>query len=67
MTIQKSLDELAEGRTVIVVAHRLSTMRKADRIAVITGEGIAEQGTKEQLLAQNGIYRKLHDYQFENA
>ena len=65
LSIQENLDELAEGRTVIVVAHRLSTLRNADRIAVITSEGIAEEGTKEELLAMNGIYRKLYEYQAE--
>ncbi|MBP3869253.1 MAG: hypothetical protein J6D38_09090 [Solobacterium sp.] len=63
MTIQESLDELSKGRTVIVVAHRLSTLRNADRIAVITSDGIAEEGTKEELLAQDGIYRRLYQYQ----
>lgn len=67
MLIQQSLDELSKGRTVIVVAHRLSTLRNADRIAVITGEGIAEEGTKEELLEKDGIYSQLYKYQFENA
>ncbi len=67
MLIQQSLDELSEGRTVLVVAHRLSTLRNADRIAVITTEGIAEEGTKDELLKQDGIYRRLYNYQFENA
>ena len=54
--IQKSLDELSEGRTTITIAHRLSTIRNADEIIVITEDGIAERGTHEQLLEQNGIY-----------
>lgn len=54
--IQKSLEELSEGRTTITIAHRLSTIRNADEIIVITEDGIAERGTHEQLLEQNGIY-----------
>ena len=54
--IQKSLEELSEGRTTITIAHRLSTIRNADEIIVITEDGIAERGTHEQLLQQNGIY-----------
>lgn len=54
--IQKSLEELSEGRTTITIAHRLSTIRNADEIIVITEDGIAERGTHEQLLEHNGIY-----------
>ena len=54
--IQKSLEELSEGRTTITIAHRLSTIRNADEIIVITEDGIAERGTHEQLLEQNAIY-----------
>ena len=57
--IQKSLEKLAEGRTVLVVAHRLSTIRHAQNIFVITEEGIAEEGTHEELLAKNGVYKEL--------
>lgn len=64
--IQNALDKLSDGRTTLVVAHRLSTVKNADEIIVITGEGIAERGTHEQLLTQNGIYKSLHDYQFKN-
>ena len=63
LSVQKSLDQLAEGRTVIVVAHRLSTLRHADHIAVITSKGIEEYGTKEELLALNGIYADLYHAQ----
>ena len=66
MSIQQSLDELSKGRTVLVVAHRLSTLRSADHIAVITQKGIEEYGTKEELLARNGIYSELYRYQFED-
>lgn len=57
--IQQSLDELCRGRTTIVVAHRLTTVKNADEILVITDEGIAERGNHEQLIAQNGIYAEL--------
>jgi ATP-binding cassette subfamily B protein len=67
MSIQESLDELSRGRTVIVVAHRLSTMRNVSQIAVVTLEGIKEHGTKEELLAQNGIFSRLYHYQFDPA
>ncbi len=64
MQIQKSLDELAKGRTVLVVAHRLSTIRNADDIIVLSDQGILEQGTSEELLAQKGVYYDLYQYQF---
>ena len=67
MSIQESLDELAKGRTVIVVAHRLSTMRNVSQIAVVTPDGIAERGTKEELLARHGIFSRLYHYQFDPA
>ena len=54
--IQESLSELSEGRTTLVVAHRLSTVRRADEILFIDQEGIAERGTHEQLMAMNGQY-----------
>lgn len=57
--IQRSLDELAQGRTSIIIAHRLSTIHSADRIAVVEGEHIREQGTHAELLAQNGLYAAL--------
>ncbi len=61
MQIQASLEELAKGRTVIVVAHRLSTIQNSDEILVINSDGIAERGTHEQLLASNGIYAGLYN------
>ncbi len=61
MQIQASLEELAKGRTVIVVAHRLSTIQSADEILVINQDGIAERGTHEQLLQANGIYAGLYN------
>ena len=59
MMIQKSLEELSAGRTTIVVAHRLTTVKNADEILVITDKGIEERGTHEELLKQNGIYAEL--------
>ena len=64
MLIQQSLEELAKGRTSIIVAHRLSTIKNADEIIVITDEGIKERGSHEELLALNGIYAGLYQYQF---
>lgn len=59
--IQSSLEELAKGRTTLIIAHRLSTIRNATRILVITKDGIAEQGSHEELMAVKGIYADLHD------
>ena len=58
--IQKSLEELSKDRTNLVVAHRLSTIKNADEIIVITSSGISERGTHEELLNRDGIYSKLH-------
>lgn len=65
LAIQKSLEKLSEGRTTIVVAHRLSTIRNADEIIVLTEKGIEERGTHEQLLNANGIYSRLYNSQFK--
>ncbi len=65
--IQQSLAELAQGRTTLVIAHRLATIRNADRIVVVTEEGIVEQGTHGELLARDGVYRGLHAAQFADA
>ena len=67
LEIQKSLEELCRGRTTIVVAHRLSTVKNADRIIVITDKGIVESGTHETLLNKNGIYSELYRSQFLSA
>ena len=64
MLITQSLEKLAEGPTSIIVAHRLSTIKNADEIIVITDEGIKERGSHEELLAKNGIYAGLYQYQF---
>ena len=62
--IQQSLAELSAGRTTLVIAHRLATIRNADRIVVVTESGIAEQGSHDQLMAARGAYWRLHDAQF---
>ena len=62
--IQQSLDELCRGRTTLVVAHRLSTIKNADEIAVISGGKIVEQGTHEELIEQGGLYAELYSLQF---
>lgn len=62
--VQMSLERLAENRTTFVIAHRLSTIRNARRILVLTGEGIAEEGTHEELLAKKGIYESLYHRNF---
>jgi len=64
--IQQALDELCKGRTTIVVAHRLSTVKNADEIAVISGGKIVEQGTHTYLLEKGGIYADLYNLQFKN-
>jgi len=65
--IQASLFELAEGRTTLVIAHRLATIRHADRIVVVAESGIAEQGRHDALLAGDGYYRRLHAAQVEES
>ena len=65
MLIQESLDELTKGRTTIVVAHRLSTIRGADEIAVVTGGRIVERGSHSSLMAEGGIYSQLYNLQFK--
>ena len=62
--ISESLNELSVGRTTIVVAHRLSTVKKADEIIVMTDEGIKERGDHDALMEIGGIYKDLYDYQF---
>ena len=61
--VQAALARLMKGRTTIIVAHRLSTVRDADRILVVDGAGIAEQGTHEVLMARDGVYRRLVEHQ----
>ncbi|MGM1044544.1 MAG: ABC transporter ATP-binding protein [Bacillota bacterium] len=63
--IKESLESLAKGRTTIVIAHRLSTIRNAERIIVLTEDGIVEQGPHDALLARDGAYAHLYSKQFE--
>jgi len=63
--IQQSLAELAENRTTLIIAHRLATIQNADRILVVTPNGIEEEGTYEELVAKGGIFANLHKIQFE--
>ena len=65
--IQNALDELCKGRTTLVVAHRLSTIKNADEIVVISGGQIEEQGTHEALMKQDGVYAKLYSLQFRDS
>ncbi|WP_028741208.1 ABC transporter ATP-binding protein [Rhizobium leguminosarum] len=61
--VQQALLSLANGRTTLVIAHRLSTVRHADRILVLTADGIVEQGTHDELMAQDSVYANLHSVQ----
>lgn len=67
LLIQNAIDRLTENRTSIVIAHRLSTIQKADRIIVLDKGKIIEQGTHQQLLANEGHYKKLIDMQFQET
>lgn len=62
--VQDSLEKLAKNRTTLVIAHRLSTIKNAERILVLTENGIEEEGTHEELLGKGGIYEKLYSMQF---
>lgn len=65
MIIQEALTELAKDRTTLVIAHRLATIKNADRIMVVTKDGIAEEGSHEELLKQGGIFAQLHNVQMK--
>ena len=64
--VQESLEKLAKNRTTFVIAHRLSTIKNAEKILVLTEEGIQEQGTHQELLEQKGVYERLYMMQFVN-
>ena len=66
MQIQEALERLSVGRTTIVVAHRLSTVKNADEIIVISSDGVAERGTHTELMSRGGIYATLYNYQFRS-
>jgi len=66
LIIQKALNDLAKDRTTLVIAHRLATIRDADRIIVVTENGIEEEGTHEELIRRDGVFAKLHQVQFQN-
>ena len=65
--IQEALNELAKGRTTIVVAHRLSTIKNATRIMVINDGKVVESGSHDELLSKNGIYSTLYNLQFSKV
>lgn len=65
--IQESFQKLSESRTTLVIAHRLATIRHADRIMVLTDEGIVEEGSHRELLAVQGIYARLYETQFSTG
>lgn len=65
--IQQSLNELAENRTTLVIAHRLATIRDADRVVVVTEDGIAEDGKYDELVRKGGIFARLHNIQFQEV
>ena len=65
--VQESLEKLAKNRTTLVIAHRLSTIKNAERILVLTDNGIEEEGTHDELMRKKGIYEKLYMMQFEGG
>jgi subfamily B ATP-binding cassette protein MsbA len=67
LLVQRALQNLMEGRTVLVIAHRLSTVRRADRILVVDDGRISEEGTHQDLIAHGGIYQRLHELQFVDS
>jgi ATP-binding cassette subfamily B protein len=66
LKIQRAFDELTKGKTSFIVAHRLSTIKKADIILVMKDGNIVEQGSHEELLSKRGFYHQLYHSQFES-
>jgi subfamily B ATP-binding cassette protein MsbA len=64
--VQDALETLMQGRTTFVIAHRLSTVRRADRIVVLDSGKIVEEGTHEELMTNEGLYKQLYDIQFRD-
>jgi subfamily B ATP-binding cassette protein MsbA len=67
LLVQRALANLMRGRTVLVIAHRLSTVRRAERIIVLDRGAVSEVGSHEDLINRGGVYQKLHDLQFVDA
>jgi ATP-binding cassette subfamily B protein len=65
--VKEALDRLMHGRTTLIIAHRLSTVRDADRVLVIDGGVIAQSGTHDELMTQEGLYKRLVERQLEAA
>ena len=65
--VQEALERLMRGRTVLVIAHRLSTVRNAHRVLVLEGGRVVENGSHDELLRQDGVYRRLVERQFATA
>ena len=63
----RSLAEVSEGRTVLVIAHRLSTVRRADRVVVLDGGRIVEDGSRDELMHRDGVYARFHQLQLNGA
>ena len=63
--VQSSLEKLAEGRTTLTIAHRLTTIKSADEILVLTENGIEERGTHSELIKMDGLYSELYDMYME--
>lgn len=67
VAVRDALERLTEGKTSIVIAHRLSTINRADKIVVMDNGEVSEQGNRAELLSQGGLYKRLHDIQFDES